>query len=156
MKIEEIRLMNETRIRYLKKINKDTYRNQIINKILEDEACFFKMEKEDTLILLEDIGISKDNIESIYNDLISKNRYYELEQKGNINNKDKEILIKYEERNIEEVFEERRERLEKDNTSNIEKNKNKIKTEILETNKKQNIFNKIINKVKDFLKIKKD
>ena len=156
MKIEEIRLMNETRIRYLNKINKDTYRNQIINKILEDEACFFKMEKEDTLILLEDIGISKDNIESIYNDLISKNRYYELEQKGNINNKDKEILIKYEERNIEEVFEERRERLEKDNTSNIEKNKNKMKTEILETNKKQNIFNKIINKVKDFLKIKKD
>lgn len=156
MKIEELRLMNETRIRYLKKINKDTYRNQIINKILEDEACFFKMEKEDTLILLEDIGISKDNIESIYNDLISKNRYYELEQKGNINNKDKEILIKYEERNIEEVFEERRERLEKDNTSNIEKNKNKMKTEILETNKKQNIFNKIINKVKDFLKIKKD
>ncbi len=156
MKIEELRLMNETRIRYLKKINKDTYRNQIINKILEDEACFFKMEKEDTLILLEDIGISKDNIESIYNDLISKNRYYELEQKGNINNKDKEILIKYEERNIEEVFEERRERLEKDNTSNIENNKNKIKTEILETNKKQNIFNKIINKVKDFLKIKKD
>ena len=156
MKIEELRLMNETRIRYLKKINKDTYRNQIINKILEDEACFFKMEKEDALILLEDIGISKDNIESIYNDLISKNRYYELEQKGNINNKDKEILIKYEERNIEEVFEERRERLEKDNTSNIENNKNKIKTEILETNKKQNIFNKIINKVKDFLKIKKD
>lgn len=156
MKIEELRLMNETRIRYLNKINKDTYRNQIINKILEDEACFFKMEKEDALILLEDIGISKDNIESIYNDLISKNRYYELEQKGNINNKDKEILIKYEERNIEEVFEERRERLEKDNTSNIENNKNKIKTEILETNKKQNIFNKIINKVKDFLKIKKD
>ena len=46
-KFEEIKLMNESTIIYLKKMGGDSTKNEIIKKILEDDACFFKIDKKD-------------------------------------------------------------------------------------------------------------
>lgn len=51
MNIKELRLMNDTTILYLKNTKQDYRRNIIIGKILEDEACFFKMEQDDACII---------------------------------------------------------------------------------------------------------
>ena len=58
IKIQQVKLMNETTILYLKKLGKSTKRNEIVNNILEDEACFFKINKNDAYIILKDIGVS--------------------------------------------------------------------------------------------------
>ena len=96
IQFEQIKLMNDTTILYLESIGQNTKRNKIINKILEDDTCFFKITKEDAIIILEDIGISKSNIESIYSDLISIDNYYLLQNQGKIKENDKSIKIKYE------------------------------------------------------------
>ena len=69
--LEQIKLMNEIMILYLNKIGRNSERNEIIRKILNDENCFFKINKEDAYTILEDIGISKDKIELIYSELTS-------------------------------------------------------------------------------------
>ena len=96
IQFEQIKLMNDTTILYLESIGQNTKRNKIINKILEDDTCFFKITKEDAIIILEDIGISKGNIESIYSNLISIDNYYLLQNQGKIKENDKSIKIKYE------------------------------------------------------------
>lgn len=95
MKINELRLMNETTIIYLKKLNKNTRRNEIIKEILKDEACFFKMKKEDALVVLEDVGVSKNKLEEIYSEVIATDNFYELYNNGKIRIDDKELVIKY-------------------------------------------------------------
>ena len=45
--LQQIKLMNDSMIIYLKKIDENTEKNEIISKILDDEACFFKMKKEE-------------------------------------------------------------------------------------------------------------
>ena len=63
---QQLKLMNESMILYLQKIGNNTYRNEIIRKILKDDTCFFKLQKNDACIILRDIGVSKDKIDSIY------------------------------------------------------------------------------------------
>ena len=70
--LQEIKLMNDSMILYLKKIGKSSQRNEIISEILKDDACFLKISKDDACMILEDIGIGKDKIESVYSSLISK------------------------------------------------------------------------------------
>ena len=45
MELKEIRLMNESMIKYLESIGKNAQRNIIIKNILEDEKCFQKLDK---------------------------------------------------------------------------------------------------------------
>ncbi len=101
-KLKEIELMNETTIAYLKKMGVDSKRNEIIKQILQDEACFFKMNREDAYIILKDVGISN-KIEEIYTGLISKEEYYHLQQSGKIHDYD-ELKIKYDSYNEKELF----------------------------------------------------
>ena len=103
-RFEEIKLMNETTIRYLNKIGKDTTRNEIINKILEDDACFFKREKEDACVILQDIGVSSNKTEELYNKLISKDEYYFLCERGKIKKEDPALIIKYESYDNNDLF----------------------------------------------------
>lgn len=69
--IEELKLMNYTKIGYLKEHGKDYTRNKLIRELLKDETCFFKIEKEDAYLILQDIGVTNKNLDEIYSKLIS-------------------------------------------------------------------------------------
>ena len=101
--LNEIRIMNDTMIVYLKKMGINYQRNEIIKKIFDDDACFFKMDKDDAFLILEQIGI-KDNIEETYAKLISNDVYYDLYKKGKIDENDSELIIKYEIYDTENLF----------------------------------------------------
>ncbi len=73
MKIEDIRLINDSMIKYLESIGKSTERNEIIKHILEDNKCFQKLTKEDAYIILKDIGVSDEKIDVVYLNLVSIN-----------------------------------------------------------------------------------
>ena len=75
--ISQIRLMNDSMVKYLKKLETSVLRNEMIGKMLKDDACFFKMEKEEAISILKEIGISEENIEQTYEELISKQKYYQ-------------------------------------------------------------------------------
>ena len=62
MKLDDIKLMNDIMIKYLKSMGKSTERNEIIKYILEDDDCFQKLSKEDACIILKDVGISNEKI----------------------------------------------------------------------------------------------
>ena len=93
--LNEVKIMNDTMILYLKKLGMSYERNEIIRKILEDEACFFKMEKEDAYIILNDIGIQNENIDNVYSNLISNDVYYDLYKNGKIDENDDELIVRY-------------------------------------------------------------
>ena len=137
--LNEIKIMNDTMIVYLKKMGVNYQRNEIINKIFADDACFFKMPKEDALLILDTVGV-KDNIEEIYSDLVSRDIYYDLYQKGKINENDKELVIKY------EIYD----------SANLFKTKNTAQMNFENTNKdasiinvtKRNFFQRLFDKIK--------
>jgi len=104
IRFKDIQLMNEAQIAYLKKMGRSTKNNEIVEKILEDEACFFKMEKEDALRVLSQIGVAHDKLDKIYENMISKQQYYDLDNRGKINKDDKELKIKYEDFNSRDMF----------------------------------------------------
>lgn len=139
--LQEIKLMNETMIVYLKKTGQSSKRNEIISNILKDDACFFKINKDDAFMILEDVGISKDKINNIYLNLISSDTYYYLKEIGKINENDKNILVKYKNYNYNELFQNKnteKQRLEYNNNLMIEC--------------KENFLKKIIDKIKKFFK----
>lgn len=82
--INDLKLMNYTTIVFLDEIKQSTKRNIIINKILKDEACFFKMSKQDAYEVLEQIGINKNRIGNVYLDLVSEQLFYKLKKDGKI------------------------------------------------------------------------
>lgn len=73
MKLEDIRLMNDSMIKYLYSMGKSAERNEIIKHILEDDKCFQKLSKEDVYIILKDVGVSDEKIDSVYSNLVSIN-----------------------------------------------------------------------------------
>ena len=102
--LSELRLINDSNILYLKKINRSYKRNEIIKNILNDETCFFKMNKNDAYIILQDIGILDNQIDNIYQKLISSDGFYNLYKCKKIDLNDEEILIKYPIYNADELF----------------------------------------------------
>lgn len=102
--LSELRLINDSNILYLKKINRSYKRNEIIKNILNDETCFFKMNKNDAYIILQDIGILDNQIDNIYQKLISSDEFYNLYKCKKIDLNDEEILIKYPIYNADELF----------------------------------------------------
>lgn len=91
-----VEIMNNAMIEMLKNQDKDYEINKDISEKLKDKAFFFKVEKETAIDVLKNIGIKNDQIEVFYNELISKNRFYDLIQKGIIKIDDKDLVIKYE------------------------------------------------------------
>lgn len=73
MKLEDIKLMNFSMIKYLKSIGKSTERNEIITHILEDNEFLKKLSKEDVYIILKDVGVSDEKLETVYSNLVSIN-----------------------------------------------------------------------------------
>jgi hypothetical protein len=102
--LSELRLINDSNILYFKKINRSYKRNEIIKNILNDETCFFKMNKNDAYMILQDIGILNNQIDNIYEKLISFDEFYNLYECKKIDLNDEELLIKYPIYNADELF----------------------------------------------------
>lgn len=133
--LNEIKIMNDTMIIYLKKLGINYQRNEIIKKIFADDACFFKMSKEDAFLILNEVGI-KDNIEEIYAKLISSDVYYDLYKKGKISKDNDDLVIKYKIYDTEDLFK---------NKNNSQKNfeNNNSLVAVNEKNSLQRLFDKI-------------
>lgn len=101
--LDEIRIMNDTMINYLKKLGINAKKNETIKKIFEDDACFFKMNKTDAILILNEVGI-KENIEEIYSNLISHDTFYDLYNNKKIDDADPELVIKYKIFNYDNLF----------------------------------------------------
>ena len=140
MRLQDIRLMNDTMILYLKKMGKSSKRNEIINIILKDDSCFFKMNKEDAHIILEDIGIEKDKVNLIYSNLTSSDNYYKLQKEGKINENDDDIILKYKNYEYDDLF--------KQNKSWIKEN-HIVENGTAISKYKESILKKIINKIRN-------
>ena len=138
--LNELRIINDSNILYLKKINKSYERNEIIKNILDDEACFFKMNKDDAYFVLQEIGILDDQIDTVYKKLISYDEFYNLYKRQKINLDDEEILIKYQIYNPDDLFK---------NSKN--KKDEIIQKDITPAPYKESLITKLINKLKELL-----
>ena len=137
--LNELRLINDSNILYLKKINRSYKRNEIIKNILNDETCFFKMNKNDAYMVLHDIGISDNQIDTMYQKLISSDEFYNLYKGKKLDLNDEEILIKYPIYNVDEIF--KNKKTTSDNDESTHKN-----MEL--TPYKESFFIKILNRLK--------
>lgn len=137
--LSELRLINDSNILYLKKLNRSYKRNEIIKNILNDETCFFKMNKNDAYMILKDIGILDNQIDTIYQKLISFNEFYNLYEGKKLDLNDEEILIKYPIYNIDEIF--------KNKKTTSDNNEPTYKNMEL-TPYKESFFIKILNRLK--------
>ncbi|MBQ3408371.1 MAG: hypothetical protein IJH12_04105 [Clostridia bacterium] len=70
--IDELKLMNYTKIDYLKALGKDYKKNDLIRQFLKEESCFSKVSKEDALLVLRSIGVSERNLEKTYMEVTGK------------------------------------------------------------------------------------
>lgn len=137
--LSELRLINDSNILYLKKLNRSYKRNEIIKNILNDETCFFKMNKNDAYMILKDIGILDNQIDTIYQKLISFDEFYNLYEGKKLDLNDEEILIKYPIYNIDEIF--------KNKKTTSDNNEPTYKNMEL-TPYKESFFIKILNRLK--------
>lgn len=93
--VRDLKLMNEAMIKYLESKEANNKRNIIIDNILDDETCFFKINKEKAIEILADIGVGESKLEKIYSELISKEEYERLRNNNILDENDKELKIKY-------------------------------------------------------------
>lgn len=137
--LNELRLINDSNILYLKKLNRNYKRNEIIKNILNDETCFFKMDKNDAYIVLKDIGILDNQIDTIYQKLISYDEFYNLYNSKKIDLNDEEILIKYLINDVDEILK---------NKKIVSDNDESAKEHVEITPYKKSFFIKILNRLK--------
>ena len=93
--IDELKLMNYSIIDCLKVKSISIKKNEIIKEILKDEACFFKMKKEEAFVVLKNLKVSDDMLEDTFKELTSKQEFYRLYNDGVIDENDKNLKIKY-------------------------------------------------------------
>lgn len=89
-----IKVMNEAMIKLLKSKNENCNTNLKIKEFLQDEAFFFKINKNNAYKILLSVGVKKEQLEQTYQKLISPIVYYNLIKKGTISATDK-LVIKY-------------------------------------------------------------
>ena len=142
--LSELRLINDSNILYLKKINRSYKRNEIVKNILDDEACFFKMNKNDAYIILQDIGILSEQIDIIYQKLISSDEFYRLFKSKKIDLNDKDILIQYPIYDTDDLF--KNKKVDKYNDESIKNTMELIPY-------KESFIKKVLNKLKEIFKI---
>ena len=90
MNIQDIRMKNEEKIKelenYLKKVSSLELQKELdmqlkIQKVLEDEAIFLKINANDALHILK-YYYEKEDLKQIYLSLISQEQYMELKKKA--------------------------------------------------------------------------
>lgn len=90
-----IGVMNKAMLKTLKDKNKDFTKNEKIKEFLEDESCFFKIDKTKALRILQYVGVKQDQLENVYEKLTTPNKYYDLVNKGIIDIDDQKLVVKY-------------------------------------------------------------
>ncbi len=93
--IKELQLMNQTRLNYNKSQKCDYSNNEVVAKILNDEACFFKMSKSDALKILSICGVSSDIASQMYEKLTNFDAFNALVSADKIHFDDSELLFAY-------------------------------------------------------------
>lgn len=68
-KLEELKILNEVKKEALKEKGKDYHIYDLIEGILNDDDCFFKLSKEEAFMILQNLDIKKDQMETIYSEL---------------------------------------------------------------------------------------
>lgn len=77
--IEKLKKLNNKLIEYHQNDEEKLKRQLLIQKILGEKGCFFKMSIETAYAILKDLNISDDDIREIYLDLIDFKNYNELD-----------------------------------------------------------------------------
>ena len=88
-------IMNETTMELLKDKNANYEKNIKIQQYLQDEAYFFKIDKSKAYEILKDVGVKESQMDVVYKKLTSSSVYYDLLNKGKINENDKNLTVKY-------------------------------------------------------------
>lgn len=102
-----INVMNEAMLKLLKDKNADYEENLKIQKYLEDETFFFKINKSEAYKILQSVGIRPESLEEVYKKLTSPNVFYDLLNSGKINADDNDLVIKYNTYNADDLFKKR-------------------------------------------------
>ena len=92
---EVIVIMNEAKIRSLKDKNENYNNNLLIKKYLKHRNCFFKINKSMAQKILLTVGVNKEQIDNVYEKLTCKSVFFDLLNKGVINENDQELVINY-------------------------------------------------------------
>ena len=100
-------VMNEAKLKTLKDKNCNYDKNVQIQKYLEDEAFFFKIEKAKAFSILQNIGVRHESLEEVYKKLTSPNMFYKLLNTGKIKADDVNLIIKYDTYNSDDLFKKR-------------------------------------------------
>ena len=106
--IDELKVINYSIIDCMKTKGISLKKNMLIKEILKDEACFFKMEKKEAIVVLKNLKVSDDMIEETYKKLTDSNEFYRLCNTGIINENEKDLKIKYDFYNNNPVMSERK------------------------------------------------
>ena len=141
--LNELRVINDSTILYLQKIKRDCTKNNIMKDILNDEACFFKMEKGDAYMVLKDIGVMEQEVENIYKKLISPSEFHRLLYCKKIDLEDENVVIKYPVFGANSQVDE----LKKDSTNQEEVSQNSVIVQ-----NKQPFFKRCINFLRNLFK----
>lgn len=90
-----INVMNETMLKISKDKNESYKNNLKIRDLMQDEALFFKIDKEKAYKILQAVGVKQEQLENTYKKLINSDVFYDLVNKGKINANDKKLVVKY-------------------------------------------------------------
>lgn len=97
-------VMNEAMLKLLKDKNANYEENLKIQKYLEDETLFFKINKSNAYKILQKVGVRQESLEDVYKKLTSSNVFYDLLNRGKIKADDDNLIIKYNVYNSNDLF----------------------------------------------------
>lgn len=126
--VGHLRMLNETEIIYNKKQNLSCEKNEILEKLLVDDAIFFKISKEDAYLILRKLGIPEEKIYINYMSLVSYDEYQRLINEKKLSKE--EIIFDIDELYGVDVF------------KNKEKEVNEIG--LVKVEKKESVYEKIL------------
>ena len=89
-----IKVMNEAMLKLKKSKHQNYVINEKIKKKLEDEAFFFKINKDIAIKVLTCVGVSELTLEKTYLKLIRKEMYDKLVKNGRIKTNDN-LVVRY-------------------------------------------------------------
>lgn len=92
--------MNEANRELNKNQNLDCSQNDAVEKILEDNACFFKMSKEDAKKLLLTCGVEEQFLPVVYEGCIAYKRFKSLVECQELDVNDPELFFIYDENGV--------------------------------------------------------
>lgn len=90
-----ISVMNETMLELLKDRKENYDINLKIQKYLEDETIFFKIEKDFAYKILKYVGVKESKLKEVYEKLTSQAVFFDLVNKGRIKKDDSNLVVKY-------------------------------------------------------------